>query len=563
MGRAEKSGIRLDEISVGIGAVNEKGYIDVWNSVAEELTGITAKDVIGRPAEEMAVWLKVAPFFLEGKPLFYGWRTIDNIVFTILPRVDDNGCCKGALVAMQELTEHIARIEQNKLMLEAIIDATQDIISVADAQGKIMLVNQAYIKMIGLSKEKVIGQPATIDIDKGESMHLQVMQTMKPVRGISMHVGPQKREVVINAAPFLVQGQLKGSVVVAHDVSEIRHLTNELNKMQSLVRQMQSRYSFEDIVANGPEMKAVVKLARDAASNTATVLLNGESGTGKELFAHAIHHASQRKQGPFIRVNCTAIPESLIESELFGYEPGAFTGASKRGKKGLFEEANQGTLFLDEIGEIPIHVQVKLLRVLQEKEVLRVGGTKTIPVNIRIIAATNRNLLQEVNEGSFREDLYYRIAVFPITIPALRERNEEFPYLVRSLLQKLNGEYGRNVEKVSNEAMAMLLMHNWPGNVRELENVLARSMISMAANETVMQADHLPLLSYRSIPISQPKVSEVEGVISLAAAVEQAERSAIGVALQATHYNKTQAAKVLGITVRNLYYKIEKYQLSH
>lgn len=452
--------------------------------------------------------------------------------------------------------------EEAKLMLEAIIDATQDIISVAGLDGRLMLVNQAYTRVIGLSKEDVIGQPATVDISEGESMHLHVMQTLEPVFGVPMQVGPQKREVVINAAPVLVQGQLKGSVIVAHDVSEIHRLTEELKRMKSLVRKIQSRYTFADIIAVGDEMAQVVAAAKRSAESSVSVLLSGESGTGKELFAHAIHHASQRRNEPLIRVNCTAIPESLIESELFGYEAGAFTGALKRGKKGLFEESGHGTIFLDEIGEIPLHVQAKLLRVLQEKEIIRVGGTRAIPVDIRVIAATNRDLWEAVRQGSFREDLYYRIHVFPIAIPPLRARRDEFPYLVRHLLKKLNGEYGRNVAKASNEAMAALLAHDWPGNVRELENVLARSMINMSFAETVLQAAHLPQLARpgQNVDCSGPVEGENDG-LTLAAAVERAEKAAINAALHDANGNKTLAAKRLGITVRNLYYKLDRYAL--
>lgn len=450
-------------------------------------------------------------------------------------------------------------VAEAKMMLEAIIDATQDIISVAGLDGKLMLVNQAYTRVIGLSKEAVIGQPATVDICEGESMHLKVMQTLEPVVGVPMQVGPQKREVIINAAPVLVKGELKGSVIVAHDVSEIRRLTEELSRMKKLVRKIQSRYTFSDIITVGEKMRQAVDAARRSAASSVTVLLSGESGTGKELFAHAIHHASPRNQGALIRVNCAAIPETLIESELFGYEAGAFTGALKRGKKGLFEEAGGGTIFLDEIGEIPLHVQAKLLRVLQEKEIMRLGANKTIPVDIRVIAATHRDLKQAVEQGSFREDLYYRIHVLPVEIPPLRARRDEFPYLVRHLLQKLNAEYGRNVAKASNEAMAALLLHDWPGNVRELENVLARSMISMAVFETVLQFEHLP-------PLAQPRVTakRTSGLplpgLTLAEAVEQAERAAIAAALQACGNNKSQAAKSLGITVRNLYYKLQRYR---
>ncbi len=241
-------------------------------------------------------------------------------------------------------------------------------------------------------------------------------------------------------------------------------------------------------------MRYSIEQAKQAAETRATVLLRGESGTGKELFAHAIHNASDRKYNQFVRVNCAALSESLLESELFGYEEGAFTGARRGGKKGLFEEANGGTIFLDEIGELKPSTQAKLLRVLQEKEVLRVGGTKSIPIDVRVIAATNVYLEKAIQEKRFREDLYYRLNVLPIHIPPLRMRKEDLVDLARHLIKKFNQEYGRNVEEIDLEAIQTLHQYSWPGNVRELENVLGRAMINMEFNERVMRKKHLPPL---------------------------------------------------------------------
>jgi transcriptional regulator with PAS, ATPase and Fis domain len=352
---------------------------------------------------------------------------------------------------------------------------------------------------------------------------------------------------------------------VAHDISKLRQLTEELGRIKSLVRQIQSRYTFDDIVAKSLVMLKTVERARRAAVTPVTVLLNGESGTGKELFAHAIHHASQHKNTPFIRVNCAAIPESLLESELFGYEDGAFTGARKGGRKGLFEEANGGTIFLDEIGEIPLSTQVKLLRVLQEKEVIRVGSTRPIPLCIRIIAATNRILSTIVQNGTFREDLYYRINVFPITIPPLRNRIEELPNLSHFLLKKLNEEYGRNVQALSPDALAILADYHWPGNVRELENVLAGGMINMLFNETLMLAHHLPKLGSKAqSPVISAEVSQSGAVApqTLAPTLEETERRVIITTLTANNGNRAATAKHLGISIRNLYYKLSKFHIS-
>jgi len=291
-------------------------------------------------------------------------------------------------------------------MLEAIIQSSDEAISVVDEHGNGIMINPAYTRLTGLTREQVVGKPATADIYEGESMHLKVLKTKKPVRGVRMKVGPNRKDVIVNVAPIIVDGVLKGSVGVIHDVSEIQSLTEELQKARQIIRTLEAKYTFSDIIGSSEEMQLAIEKAKLGAKTPATVLLRGESGTGKELFAHAIHNESNRKYNKFIRVNCAAISESLLESELFGYEEGAFSGARRGGKRGLFEEANNGSIFLDEIGELSPETQAKLLRVLQENEIVRVGGTKAIPINVRVIAATNINLEKAMAEGKFREDLY-------------------------------------------------------------------------------------------------------------------------------------------------------------
>src|SRR5690625_3086553 len=276
-------------------------------------------------------------------------------------------------------------------MLEAIIHSSDEAISVVDENGKGLMINPAYTRITGLTENEVIGKPATVDISEGESMHLRVLKTRRPVRGAKMKVGPSKKEVIVNVAPIIAEGKLKGSIAVIHDISEIQQLTMELKRAKQIIRNLEATYTFDDIIGTSPEMTIAIEQAKIGAKTPATVLLRGDSGTGKELFAHAIHNESDRKYNKFIRVNCAAIAESVLESELVGYEEGAFTGAKAGGKKGLFEEANKGSIFLDEIGELPLGMQAKLLRVLQEKEVIRVGGTTPIPLDVRIITATNTN----------------------------------------------------------------------------------------------------------------------------------------------------------------------------
>ncbi|HZG71539.1 MAG TPA: sigma 54-interacting transcriptional regulator, partial [Chondromyces sp.] len=387
--------------------------------------------------------------------------------------------------------------------------------------------------------------------------------TKKPVRGVKMSVGPHKKEVVVNVAPILVDNKLKGSVGVIHDMTEIQSLTRELNKARQMIRTLQAKYTFEDIIGKSEEMQIAVSQAKLGAQTPATILLRGESGTGKELFAHAIHSASDRRYNKFVRVNCAAISESLLESELFGYEEGAFSGARRGGKRGLFEEANNGSIFLDEIGELSPSTQAKLLRVLQEGEILRVGGTKPIPIKVRIIAATNVNLEKGMAEKTFREDLYYRLNRMPIHIPPLRNRKEDIPLLCERLITKINQDYGRKVEGLTPEAIQKLMSYDWPGNVRELENVLGRAIIFMGYSETIIDSKHLLILHSdkeerqdSGIVTSEPQKNE-----NLQNMLDEYEKRIIKSVLVENNGNKTVAAKKLGISVRNLYYKLEKFNM--
>ncbi|WP_238528210.1 sigma-54 interaction domain-containing protein [Acetonema longum] len=484
-----------------------------------------------------------------------------------VPVRDENNQIVGAAAVFRDITEvrqlaeEISSVREMKKLLEAIINASQDVISVVDGQGKIILVNPAYTRLIGMRREDVMGKPPTVDIRQGESVHLRVMQSREAVRGVPLRVGPANREVIINAAPLLVDGRLCGSVAMAHDISEFKGLIASRTGRAPL--QEQACYTFDDIVAVGSAMRMALENARRAAATPATVLLLGESGTGKERFAHAIHSASQRSNRPFVRVNCAAIPETLLESQLFGYEAGAFSGALKSGKKGLLEEADGGTLFLDEIGEISPAMQVKLLRVLQEKEFIRVGGVRAIQLDVRVIAATNQNLEEAVKNGGFRKDLYYRIHVFPVFIPPLRCRRGDLTQLIGHLLAKLNWEYGRSVQGISEAAADMLARHNWPGNVRELENVLSRALIVMNFDEDTILTAHLPPLAPAAGLAGRYSPAADDLPLSpLTETVAAAERRAIAAALDGCGGNRAEAARKLGISLRTLYYKIDKYAIA-
>lgn len=457
--------------------------------------------------------------------------------------------------------------------LEAIIYSTDDAISVVDENGLHTIINPAYTRLTGLTEEDVLGKPPTIDIpDGGESMHLKILKTKKPVHGVRMKLGPNRKDVIVNVAPVIVDGVLKGSVGVIHDVSEIEYLNEELKRVKQRVRHLESKYTFEDIVGKSRGMVIAKEQARKVAQTPATVLLQGESGTGKELFAHAIHHVSKRKNQQFIRVNCSVLVDTLLESELFGYEGGAFTGAKKTGKKGLFEEADKGTIFLDEIGVMSLNLQAKLLRVLQEKEIIRVGGRGPINVDVRIISATNINLKNAVKEGRFRDDLYYRLYVIPIYIPPLRERKEDMSLLVNNLIRKLNQDFGRNVKGILLGALNILSDYSWPGNVRELENVIERAVINMKLSEEIILPKHIPSLTELNIleTIEEEAIISSEsnnlinynlGKSNLKKIKDDTEKIALISALKSTNGDSSMAANKLGISLRSFYYKIKKYNV--
>lgn len=330
-------------------------------------------------------------------------------------------------------------------------------------------------------------------------------------------------------------------------------LENKLTLYKNELEILQQNLSpLEAIQGVSPQIKELKERAARVARGEANVLLLGESGTGKELFARAIHQASPRRQEPLIKINCAAIPENLLEAELFGYDEGAFTGAARGGKPGKFELADGGTIFLDEIGDLPLSMQPKLLRALQERSFERVGGRRTIKVDVRIIAATNKDLPSLVREGKFRLDLYYRLAVITLQIPPLRERPMDLVPLCQMLLQKFNSRYGLDIEGISEEVQELFQRYSWPGNVRELENVLEHAFNFLEPGEKTIKLHHLPPYVYRG---------DHPGGLQLKEAVAQAEQEAIKKALLAAGGNKQEAARLLGIHPSGLYQKIKKYNL--
>ncbi|MBM7693238.1 PAS domain S-box-containing protein [Peribacillus deserti] len=561
----------FDSTDDGMIVVNKDSRIIIFNKSAERITGVPADEALGKGILDVIPTSRLPKILISQRVEANKEQILQNgckIITTRMPMVKENGQSIGAFAVFKDITrvvnlaEEITNLKSIQVMLEAIIQSSDEAISVVDEEGRGILINPAYTRITGLKKEEVIGQPATADISEGESMHMQVLKTRRTVRGAKMRVGPNKKEVIVNVAPVIVDGRLKGSVGVIHDMSEIQNLTRELSRARQIIRTLEAKYSFEDIIGRSEEMEIAIGQAKLAAETPATILLRGESGTGKELFAHAIHNASDRKFNKFVRVNCAALSESLLESELFGYEEGAFSGARRGGKRGLFEEANNGSIFLDEIGEISAGTQAKLLRVLQEREIMKVGATKAMPINVRIIAATNVNLEKAIKSGGFREDLYFRLNRMPIHIAPLRNRKEDIEPLSKYLIQKLNQEYGRNIEGITTEALERLKRYRWPGNVRELENILGRAMIFMKLHETRIEVSHLPeIFETEQKKDISTQFLELDESANLARKVEEFEAALITNSLQQFGGNKTAAARALGISIRNLYYKLEKYKI--
>ena len=333
-----------------------------------------------------------------------------------------------------------------------------------------------------------------------------------------------------------------------------------LQENKALRAQIHRQYSFHNIIGQSGAMQRVFDVIRRVADTRTSVLVTGDSGTGKELIARALHHNSRRRDEPMVSVNCGAIPDNLMESELFGHVKGAFTGAHSD-KLGIFAAANRGTIFLDEIGELPMHLQVKLLRALQERSIRPVGATEEQEVDVRVIAATNQNLEEEVSEGRFREDLYYRLNVIRVEVPSLRERREDIPLIARHFLRRFTADLGKRITDFCPEAMQAILGHAFPGNVRELENLVERA-VTFETSERIT-VDSLPprlLGSITSIPTGPQTELPIEGM-DLEAALETYERSILKQALKRTNGVRTEAARVLGITFRSIRYKLDKYQI--
>jgi transcriptional regulator with PAS, ATPase and Fis domain len=452
--------------------------------------------------------------------------------------------------------------EEDKLhlkILETMLNTVNEWVVVVDENGIIIMMSKFYKEFINM--HDVEGKHVT-EVIENTRLHIVAQTGIQEVGEIQEIHG---NKMISMRIPIIKEGRVVGAVgkVMFKDISNFYSLSKKINNLEKeieyyedeLAEQRKSKYSFKDIIGNSEEIKKIKKMASKVAKTDSNVLIYGESGTGKELFAHAIHSASKRTFAPFIKVNCAAIPAQLLEAELFGYDEGAFTGAKKGGKKGKFELANKGTILLDEIGDMPIEMQVKLLRVIQEKEIERVGGNLLKNIDVRIIASTNKNLEESIKLGEFREDLYYRLDVMKIRIPPLRERREDINELSNILIKKVSNKLGVYVEGISKESIEYLLNYNWPGNIRELENVIERAL-NLMDSDLHITPEQLPDRIAKN-----KKESLNKGCGDLKEIIERVEKEVIQEKLKINKGNKNKTAKQLGISRVGLYKKIEKYNL--
>ncbi|RBP43981.1 sigma-54-dependent Fis family transcriptional regulator [Garciella nitratireducens] len=557
----------LNSTNNGIIAIDKDLSISFFNKAAGELLEVDYNKILGKNIYEIVPNSRL-PYVLEnrvkeiGKIMHYNEK---KILTNRTPIIYEHQVI-GAIAVFQDRTDYnqlLAKLEEEKNannILNTILEMAYDGIVVIDKEGYITMMSKAYTKFLGVEHKEVIGKHVT-EIIQNTRLHIVLKTGRAEVADLQKING---NYMIASRIPIIKDGEVTGAVgkILFRDIQDLNLLHKRITKMDQELAHYKREwknanrayYSFSDIIGESEAIQRAKSLAERASYSMSNVLLLGESGTGKEIFAHAIHQKSKRCQFPFVKVNCAAIPRELLESELFGYEGGSFTGAQKKGKIGKFQAADGGTIFLDEIGDMPLQMQAKLLRVLQEKEIEKIGSTNTQKIDIRVIAATNQDLEDLVKKGKFRSDLFYRLNVLTIQIPALRERKGDISILVQYFLDKICNEMGKYIENISEEAMVCLQNYNWPGNIRELENVLERA-VNIMDKELIIQTKHLPKEIVNNGQI------ESDQVISLRERIEEAEKQAIIQALKATRGNKSKAARLLEISRACLYEKMRKYQL--
>lgn len=474
-----------------------------------------------------------------------------------LPVIDEDKII-GVIRSTEIRDNFYMKMEEFSLQLKNIINSIHEAVCVVDHNGDVVVWNKNAEKLYGVASDDIVGN--SLEEFFPEAILLKTLKTREKVDNL-YHEPRKGSHVAISASPIYVDDEFIGAVSSERDITEVRKLSSQLQKATDTLKFLEgevqriSSDGFGKIIGKSLKMVKSIEVAKQVARTEASILITGESGTGKEVFARAIHDHSGRK-GLFVPVNCSAIPNELFESEFFGYEAGAFTGASKKGKLGIFELANNGTVFLDEIADLPMHMQAKLLRVLQEKEIKRVGGEKTHSINVRIISATNKDLNQMVNVESFREDLFYRLNVVGLGLPPIRDRQEDVDLFIHNFFKELCAQNGKAIPQFEDGVLETLKAYKWKGNVRELKNTVEH-MVVLSTNNIVTK-NNVP--AYIMDAVEQQQLKTYEGN-DLSRAVEELERGMIEKALKTTGNNKAKTAKLLNIKRSTLYYKLDYYKL--
>lgn len=560
----------LDSMHNGVIVVDSQGMVTHINIGARRILNLETNTYLGHSFKALLPNFDLTPSLIYGEVkigIKYKHRNI-TMVINITP-LNIEGDIAGAIIIFQDLTdlEHTAKeLETVKALnktFDTVLNIIHDGIIVVDGRGKTMLINQAMADFLTLSPEEVIGKPIT-DIIETSRLHIVASTGVSETSDVMTIQG---KPLIVSRLPIIKEGDVVGAVgkAVFPQLAEFQELAEKIRFLEHKVTFFQEELQknktaqdiMQDMVAESSEMKKLKEEITIVASSSSTVLITGESGTGKEGVAHAIHLCSDRCRGPFIKVNCAAIPENLMEAEMFGYVAGAFTGAAKGGKLGRIESADGGTLFLDEIGEMSLALQAKLLRVLQDREIERLGSTKSIKVNVRILAATNKNLSKAISAGEFRADLYYRLNVINLHLPPLRERIEDIEPLIHFFINKFNDILKANVMGIANNALRALLNYSWPGNIRELENVVERAVNFTRSG--LIEPNHLP---QQIVCGNSSKGLETNETIRHQDKIGHIERNIIVAALEKAGGNKTKAAKLLNLSRSRLYDKLNKYNLN-
>ncbi|HBW36243.1 sigma 54-interacting transcriptional regulator [Desulfosporosinus sp. BICA1-9] len=558
----------FDVANSGIIVVDEHGIIVIANRVVADIVGVANNELVGRLITDV-IPNSLLPKILESGQALYGQKIVINaipVVANYSPMLE-TGVIRNAVCVFHDLSsiDHLSKelnsVKQLFREYEAIINSSYDGIFITDGNGLVLRLNNAYERITGIQANEVVGKTMKQLVSEGvydQSATLRVIEKRHTIT-IAQTIKRTNKQILVTGNPvFDEEGKLSRVVTNVRDITELNSLQNQLQetkeqtlKYEAELNHLRSLQIQDTGIIFGSELMArAIQLAMKVACVDTTVLITGESGTGKELFAKLIHEQGKGISKPFIKINCAAIPEQLLESELFGYEGGAFTGAKKEGKPGLLELAHKGTLFLDEMGEMPLLLQVKLLRAIQEKEIVRVGSTKTIQINVKIITATNRDLARMVDNGTFREDLFYRLMVVPIQVPPLRERKEDIPLLVKYIVDKLNKRFAFN-HRISPHLLDKLSEHSWPGNVRELENVLERMMITSSEEELTVNLlpdtiRHQAILPKRGTKLKDA-VAQTEAYI-----LEETYKE---------YQSWQKVAEVLGVDRTTIFRKLGKYGL--